>query len=212
MTNAKRGRGTRHGVYVGAVAALGFALSGCGGGGTSGSSSAAAAATGSAATQSTAPAQSASGSGGTSASAASAGTGSGSSTSAASTGSGSSTSTASTGSGSSTSTASTGSGSTSSSSSSSTPPKKTSDSVTINWTPPTENTNGSPLTNLAGYDIHYGTSSGSLTKKISISNPGIATYVVSNLAAGKYYFAVAAVNSSGTESPLSAQVSATVTN
>ena len=201
MTNAKRGRGTRHGVYVGAVAALGFALSGCGGGGTSGSSSAAAAATGSAATQSTAPAQSASGSGGTSASAASAGTGSGSSTSAASTGSGSSTSTAST-----------GSGSTSSSSSSSTPPKKTSDSVTINWTPPTENTNGSPLTNLAGYDIHYGTSSGSLTKKISISNPGIATYVVSNLAAGKYYFAVAAVNSSGTESPLSAQVSATVTN
>jgi hypothetical protein len=190
MTNAKRGRGTRHGVYVGAVAALGFALSGCGGGATSSSSSAAAAATDSTTTQSTAPAQSASGSGGTSGSAASAGTGSGSSTSAVSTGS----------------------GSTSSSSSSSTPPAKSSDSVTINWTPPTENTNGSPLTNLAGYDIHYGTSSGSLTKKISISNPGIATYVVSNLTAGKYYFAVAAVNSAGTESPLSAQVSATVTN
>jgi hypothetical protein len=36
--------------------------------------------------------------------------------------------------------------------------------------------------------------------------------VVSNLSPGKYYFAVAAVNSAGTESPLSAQVSATVTN
>jgi hypothetical protein len=191
MTNAKRGRGTRHGVYVGAVAALGFALSGCGGGGTSGSSSAAAAATGSTTTQGTAPAQSASGSGAASGSAATGGTGSGSSTSAASTGSGSTSS---------------------SSSSGSTPPAKSSDSVTVNWTPPTENTNGSPLTNLAGYDIHYGTSSASLTKKISISNPGIATYVVSNLTAGKYYFAVAAVNSAGTESPLSAQVSATVTN
>jgi hypothetical protein len=78
--------------------------------------------------------------------------------------------------------------------------------------PPTENTNDTPLTNLAGYNIHYGTSSGNLTQKISISNPGIATYVVSDLAPGKYYFAVAAVNSSGTESPLSAQVSATVTN
>jgi hypothetical protein len=84
--------------------------------------------------------------------------------------------------------------------------------LTINWTPPTENTNGTPLTNLAGYNIHYGTSSGSLSKKISVLNPGIATYVVSNLSSGKYYFAVAAVNSAGTESPLSAQVSATVTN
>jgi hypothetical protein len=78
--------------------------------------------------------------------------------------------------------------------------------------PPTENTNDTPLTNLAGYNIHYGTASGKLTKKISISNPGIATYVVSNLRSGKYYFAVAAVNSAGTESPLSAQVSATVAN
>jgi Fibronectin type III domain len=184
MRNAKRGRGWRHGVYVGAVAALGFALSGCGGSGTSGSTSAAAAGQGS--TTSTAPAQSTSG-------------GSGASTG--------STTSASTTPGGSTSTGKTGSGSTGS-----TPPTASVDSVTINWTPPTENTNGSALTNLAGYNIHYGTSSGSLTKTISISNPGIATYVVSNLTAGKYYFAVAAVNSAGTESPLSAQVSATVTN
>jgi hypothetical protein len=159
MRNAKRGRGRRHGVYVGAVAALGFALSGCGGSGTSAS---------------TTSSDSASGSN--------------TSTGAASSGTPGTTSTG------------------------SSPSTKSSDSVTINWTPPTENTNGSPLTNLAGYNIHYGTSSASLTKTISISNPGIATYVVSNLTPGKYYFAVAAVNSTGTESPLSAQVSATVTN
>jgi hypothetical protein len=162
MKNAKRGRGSRHGVYVGAVAALGLALSACGGGGSSGTSA--------------------------------------SSTSGAAT------------SGSSTSAGTASSGTTSSGSTQSTPPTASADSVTINWTPPTENTNGTPLTNLAGYNIHYGTTSGNLTQTISVSNPGIATYVVSNLAPGTYYFAVAAVNSAGTESPLSSQVSATVTN
>ncbi|HEX4268187.1 MAG TPA: fibronectin type III domain-containing protein [Steroidobacteraceae bacterium] len=82
--------------------------------------------------------------------------------------------------------------------------------VTLNWTPPTENTNGSALTNLAGYDIHYGTASGDYTQTISVSNAGIATYVVDDLTPGTYYFAVAAVNSQGTESPPSPEVSATV--
>jgi hypothetical protein len=76
--------------------------------------------------------------------------------------------------------------------------------------PPTQNVDGSTLTNLAGYNIHYGTKSGSYTQTITVSNPGLATYVVSNLTAGTYYFAVAAVNSAGTESPLSSEVSATV--
>ena len=90
------------------------------------------------------------------------------------------------------------------------PPTASGAGVAINWTPPTENTNGTPLTNLAGYNIHYGTASGNYTQTISISNPGIATYVVQNLAPGTYYFVVAAVNSAGTESALSSQVTATV--
>jgi hypothetical protein len=189
MRNAKRGRGSRHGSYLCTAAALGIALSGCGGG-TSGGSAATAAAQGSTTTQSTAPAQSTSAGSGTS----------GSSTAAGTTSSGT------------TSSGTTSSATTTSAATGSTPATKSTDTVTINWTPPTENTNGSPLTNLAGYNIHYGTSSATLTKTISISNPGIATYVVSNLTPGKYYFAVAAVNSAGTESPFSASVSATVTN
>ena len=82
--------------------------------------------------------------------------------------------------------------------------------MTLNWTPPTQNTDGTPLTNLAGYDIHYGTASGKYTQTVTIDNPGIATYVVSNLSPGTYYFSVAAVNSQGTESPLSSEVSTTV--
>ena len=193
MTNAKRGRGTRYGVYSGVIAALGLALSACGGASSSGTSAAAA---------STAPAASTSADSGTSAGGTSAETGTSADTG---TSAGDSTSG---GTSTSTSSAATGSGSTTSD------PSVTAkaNTVTIAWTPPTENTNGTPLTNLAGYDIHYGTASGKLTHKISVSNPGIATYVVSNLSAGKYFFAVAAVNSAGTESPLSSQVSANVTN
>ncbi len=90
-------------------------------------------------------------------------------------------------------------------------PGGTAKAVTLNWMPPTENTDGTPLTNLSGYDIHYGTSSGNYTQTINVSNPGIATYVVDNLTPGTtYYFTVAAVNAAGTESPLSTEVSATV--
>lgn len=82
--------------------------------------------------------------------------------------------------------------------------------VTLNWTAPTENTDGTPLTNLAGYDIHYGTEPGDYTQSIPVDNPGLATYVVDNLMSGTYYFSVSAVNSAGTESPLSSEVALTV--
>jgi hypothetical protein len=66
------------------------------------------------------------------------------------------------------------------------------------------------LTNLAGYDISYGTSSGKYTQTISVANPGIASYVVDNLTPGTYYFSLTAYNSDGTKSPPSPEVSATV--
>jgi hypothetical protein len=82
--------------------------------------------------------------------------------------------------------------------------------VTLNWLPPTANTNGSGLADLAGYTIYYGTQSGDYTRSIAVDNPGIATYVVDGLAPGTYYFAVVADNSRGTESPLSGEVIAKV--
>jgi hypothetical protein len=89
-------------------------------------------------------------------------------------------------------------------------PSSTAGAATLNWTPPTENTDGTPLTNLAGYDIHYGTESGDYTQSIPVNNPGLATYVVDNLTPGTYYFSVSAVNSAGTESPVSSEVALTV--
>jgi hypothetical protein len=73
-------------------------------------------------------------------------------------------------------------------------------SASLSWTPPTQNTDGSALTNLAGYRIAYGTSSTALTQTIQIANPGLSSYTVNNLAPGTYYFAVRAYSSAGSES------------
>jgi hypothetical protein len=82
-------------------------------------------------------------------------------------------------------------------------------SVSLAWQAPTENSDGSPLTDLKGYKIHYGTKSLTYSAAISVDNPTLTRYMVSSLPAGKYYFAVAAYNSHGLESTLSEEVSAT---
>jgi hypothetical protein len=76
-------------------------------------------------------------------------------------------------------------------------------SVSLQWQPPTQNTDSSPLTDLAGYRVYYGSAPQSLDSSITIANPGIATYVVDNLQPGTWYFAVAAYNTNGVEGELS---------
>lgn len=80
------------------------------------------------------------------------------------------------------------------------PPPPPTGSTTLSWTPPTQNTDGSTLTNLAGYRIAYGTSATALTQTIQVANAGISSYVVNGLAPGTYYFAVRSYSSSGSES------------
>lgn len=72
-------------------------------------------------------------------------------------------------------------------------------SVTLSWTAPTENTDGSPLTNLAGYRVYWG-KNGSYPNSSTISNSGVTTYVVENLAAGTWNFVVRAYSTQGVES------------
>lgn len=83
-------------------------------------------------------------------------------------------------------------------------------SATLSWQPPTENTNGSPLTDLAGYWIKYGTSADSLSEKVQIDNPGIVTYVLSNLSPGTWYFSITAYTAGNVQSAPSGVASYTV--
>lgn len=82
--------------------------------------------------------------------------------------------------------------------------------ATLSWTPPTTRTDGSLLTNLAGYRIYYGTNAASLTTRIDLTNPGLATYVVTNLAPGTWYFQISSVDSGGVESARAGPVSLTI--
>lgn len=80
----------------------------------------------------------------------------------------------------------------------------------LSWTPPTRNTDGSTLANLAGYRIHYGTSATALVQSIQVANASATSYTVANLSPGTYYFAVRAYSNAGTESDLSNAVSKVV--
>jgi hypothetical protein len=86
----------------------------------------------------------------------------------------------------------------------------TTGAATVNWHPPTQNTNGSTITNLAGYTIEYGTNKSNLTSSVKLTNPGLTSYVVENLAAGTYYFGVTAYNSAGGTSSVSSIASKTI--
>jgi hypothetical protein len=66
---------------------------------------------------------------------------------------------------------------------------------------PTQNTDGTPLTDLAGYHIYYGTTQGVWTSTVTIMDASETSYVVSGLSPGTYYFAVTAFNAEGVDSP-----------
>jgi hypothetical protein len=82
--------------------------------------------------------------------------------------------------------------------------------ASLRWVAPTQNTDGTPLTDLAGYHIRYGNTATSLGQSVTLTDPGILTYVVRNLASGTWYFALTAYHGNGIESELSSIVSKTI--
>lgn len=83
-------------------------------------------------------------------------------------------------------------------------------SATVSWMPPTSNTDGSYLSDLAGYRIYYGTSPSDYTDSLEINNPGLSSYVVEGLDETTWYFVMTAVNTSGVESSYSEEVALSV--
>lgn len=73
--------------------------------------------------------------------------------------------------------------------------------ATLSWTAPTTNSDGTPLTDLAGFRIYYGWSTSALTNVITIANTRQTSYEVQNLDVGTvWYFVVKAYNSANVES------------
>jgi hypothetical protein len=80
--------------------------------------------------------------------------------------------------------------------------------VQLAWDAPVQ-ANGTPVPNLAGYKLHYGSQSGQYKSMVSVGMS--TTYTVTNLSAGQtYYFAATAYDANGTESAFSNEVSVTL--
>jgi hypothetical protein len=82
--------------------------------------------------------------------------------------------------------------------------------ATLSWYPPTQKTDGSALTGLAGYRIYWGTTEGDYSNSVTLDNPGITTYMIEQLTPATWYFATTAFDSLGMESPFSNVASKTV--
>jgi hypothetical protein len=73
-------------------------------------------------------------------------------------------------------------------------------SVTLSWTPPSQNVDGTPLQDLAGYRVYYSQAPWGWTSSLNVPDPGVTTVQIPNLSAGTWYFMVSAYNATGAES------------
>lgn len=79
-------------------------------------------------------------------------------------------------------------------------------SAIFSWAPVTTNVDGSPLTDLGGYKVYYGTESGVFPNSIDVGNNISCT--IDGLASGNtYYLAVTSYDTAGNESNFSPIVS-----
>jgi hypothetical protein len=83
-------------------------------------------------------------------------------------------------------------------------------SAALSWTAPTTNTDGTPLTDLAGFTVNYGNSPSALSQAVKVSSATATGYTVQGLGAGTWYFSVTAYSTLGTQSAPSNVVSTTI--
>jgi hypothetical protein len=76
-------------------------------------------------------------------------------------------------------------------------------SLSVTWTAPTLNEDGTPLSDLAGYRVRWGTHPGNYPNTLDIANPGINRFLIENLVPANYYLVIAAFDESDNESALS---------
>lgn len=83
------------------------------------------------------------------------------------------------------------------------PPPPTEQTITLGWTPPTAYIDGTQITDLAGYILHYGQSPGNYDHSIDVGN--VTSYSIT-LPAGTWYFSAKTYTAAGTESNYSNEI------
>lgn len=73
------------------------------------------------------------------------------------------------------------------------------DQTTLTWTPPTQNEDGTPLTDLCCYKIYYGQNEFLLYQEAEVNDPNAASTML-EIGVGSWYFEATALDYSGNES------------
>jgi hypothetical protein len=63
-------------------------------------------------------------------------------------------------------------------------------SATVTWTPPVSNIDGTPLANLAGFRVLYGTDPNQPNQTLELPAPNLTSVAIEVVAPGTYYFSV----------------------
>ena len=82
--------------------------------------------------------------------------------------------------------------------------------ATVSWDIPTTNADGSTLTDLDGFNVHYGQSSQAYTRLEVVSDESLSSVRIEDLEPGTWFFVVTAFDLVGNESSPSAEVSKVV--
>ncbi len=77
---------------------------------------------------------------------------------------------------------------------------------TLDWIPATINVDGTPLLDLAGYNVYFGPESGMYLDFRHLDNPGLVTYVLDLPSSGSWFIVITALDSAGNESDFSNEV------
>ena len=77
-------------------------------------------------------------------------------------------------------------------------------SLMLSWAAPTTNEDGSPLSDLAGYKLYYGTQPGQYSNVVNVGD--FTSAEIGELAAGTWYLAVTAYDIYGNESGFSNEI------
>ena len=86
----------------------------------------------------------------------------------------------------------------------------TSGAATIRWNPVTRNIDGTEASDIAGYNIYYGTTEGQYPNKVTVPDPEATSFVIKDLSAATYYFVITVYDHNGNESGYSSVARKTV--